>query len=65
MGVNRQNGRAFVTSVWNSAADREASEASVLEQRRQAGLATGADQIQVELYETLFAEVTPALAAVR
>jgi hypothetical protein len=60
MGVNRQNGRAFVTSVWASAADRETSEAAVREQRRQAGQATGADRVQVELYETVFAEVTPA-----
>jgi heme-degrading monooxygenase HmoA len=63
MGANRQTGRAFVTSVWDTAADREASDAALRELRRQAGQVAGADQVQIELYEVVFAEVSPAGAA--
>jgi heme-degrading monooxygenase HmoA len=51
MGVNRDNGRSFVSSVWESAADREASEAAVAKQRRQTAQLAGAEQPNVELYE--------------
>jgi heme-degrading monooxygenase HmoA len=63
MGANRQTGRAIVTSVWDTAADRDASDALLRELRRQAGQVAGADQVQVELYEVAFAEVSPAAAA--
>jgi heme-degrading monooxygenase HmoA len=63
MGANRQNGRTFVTSVWDTAAAREASDAALREPRRQAGQVAGADQVQVELYEVVFAEVSQAAAA--
>jgi heme-degrading monooxygenase HmoA len=53
MGVNRDNGRSLVSSVWDSAADREASEAAVMEQRRQAAQLAGAEQPKVELYEVV------------
>jgi heme-degrading monooxygenase HmoA len=63
VGANRQTGRAIVTSVWDSAADRETSDAALRELRRQAGQVAGADQVQVELYEVALAEVSPAAAA--
>jgi heme-degrading monooxygenase HmoA len=53
MGVNRDNGRSFVSSVWDSAADREASEAAVAEQRRQTAQLAAAEQPNVELYEVV------------
>jgi hypothetical protein len=41
MGVNRQNGRVFLTSVWASAADREASDASLRALRHHGGQVAG------------------------
>jgi heme-degrading monooxygenase HmoA len=63
MGVDRQSGRMFFTSVWASAAEREASEARVRDARRQGGQVAGSDQVEVELYEVLFAEVSQAVSA--
>ena len=63
LGVNRQSGRMFLASVWATAADREASEAAVREQRRQGGQIAGTDQVQVELYEVAVAEVSQAVLA--
>jgi heme-degrading monooxygenase HmoA len=57
MGVNRQTGRVFVTTVWESPAEREASDAGLVELRRQGGQTLGAEQVKVEQYETLFAEI--------
>jgi heme-degrading monooxygenase HmoA len=57
MGVNRESGRAYVTTVWESAADREASESALAEQRRQGGQTLGAEQVKVENYEALFVEM--------
>jgi heme-degrading monooxygenase HmoA len=62
VGVNRQSGRSFVTSVWASAVDRDASEAGVREMRRELGQKAGADEVQVELFEVVFAEVSQAVA---
>jgi hypothetical protein len=50
MRVNRQSGRMFISSVWNTATDRDASEARVAGLRRQAGQIAGTDQIQLELW---------------
>ena len=63
MGVNRQSGRAVVSTVWDSAADREASDAALSELRRRGGQMAGTDRVQVELFETVFAEVSQAAAA--
>ena len=57
MGVNRASGRVFVTTVWETAADRDASEAALTEQRRQGGQILGAEQVKVENYEAVFIEL--------
>ncbi len=57
MGVNRASGRVFVTTVWESAADRETSDAALAEQRRQGGQTLGAAQVKVENFETLVVEI--------
>jgi hypothetical protein len=57
VGVNRQTGRLIASSIWDTAADREASEPVVQDLRREAGrLASGTDAT-VELYETAFVEI--------
>jgi heme-degrading monooxygenase HmoA len=63
LGVNRQSGRMFFSSVWNTAAEREASEARARAMRSQAQQTAGTDQIQVELYEIVVAEVSQAVTA--
>ncbi len=57
MGVNRDSGRAFVTTVWETAADRAASDAAVAAQRREGGQTLGAEQVKVENFEALFVEL--------
>jgi heme-degrading monooxygenase HmoA len=61
--ANRQTGRMLVSSVWETAADREASDAAVQERRRQAAQSAGAENVKVQLYETVFAEVRQAALA--
>lgn len=63
MGANRETGRMVVSSSWETAADREASDAAMQERRRQAGQLAGAENVKVELYETVFAEVKQAALA--
>jgi heme-degrading monooxygenase HmoA len=53
LGVNRATGRSLVSSIWDSAADREASDAALTEARRQGGQLAGAEQTTVELYEVV------------
>jgi len=57
MGVDRETGHCLVTSIWETAADRDASEAAVREQRREAGQVAGGVDPRVEHYEVLFAEM--------
>jgi heme-degrading monooxygenase HmoA len=45
MGVNRMTGRTFVTSVWETAADRETSEAAVTGLRKEAGEVAGGQAV--------------------
>jgi len=63
LGVNRQSGRMFFSSIWNTAADRDASEQRVGGLRQQAGQIAGTAQIPVELYEIAVADVTQAVTA--
>jgi heme-degrading monooxygenase HmoA len=56
MGVNRMTGRCFVNSIWESAADREASEAAVTGLRKKAGEVAGG-QASVTLGEVAFVEL--------
>jgi heme-degrading monooxygenase HmoA len=58
VGANRQTGRMLVSSVWETAADRDASDdATMHEQRRQVGQVAGAANVKTELYESVFADV--------
>ena len=63
MGVNRMTGRCFVTSGWETAEDRAASEAAVVGQRQEAATIAGARDVDVMLLEVAFIELkqpTPA-----
>ncbi len=53
IGVNRETGRSLVSSIWDSAADREASDAALTALRRQSAQVAGAEQVKVELYEVV------------
>jgi heme-degrading monooxygenase HmoA len=64
MGVNRENGRAYVTSAWESANARQASEAAVSAQRSQAGQLMGG-QVSVEEYEVVLMEIPQTVGATR
>jgi heme-degrading monooxygenase HmoA len=57
MAANRQTGRMLVASAWETAADREASDASAQGLRSEAAQVAGAETVKVDLYEYLFAEV--------
>jgi heme-degrading monooxygenase HmoA len=63
VGANRQTGRMFISSVWETAADREASDAAVKERRGQIAQVAGAADVKVDLYESAFAEVKQAARA--
>jgi heme-degrading monooxygenase HmoA len=65
MGVNRENGRVYVTSAWETAEARQASDAAVREQRRQAAELMGGGQVSVDEYEVVFIEVSEMVAATR
>jgi heme-degrading monooxygenase HmoA len=57
--VNRDSGRMLVVSVWDTAADREASDAAVSAQRRQAAeVAQMQGPVQVKLYEATLSELS-------
>ncbi len=63
MGVNRMTGRCFVTSGWETADDRAASEPAVVDQRREATNIAGAKDVEVTLFEVPFIEIKqPAVA---
>jgi heme-degrading monooxygenase HmoA len=62
MGVNRQNGRSLVSSIWDTAADREASDAALRDLRREGGQVSGAGEARVELYEVAFVDMGQLLA---
>jgi heme-degrading monooxygenase HmoA len=56
-GVNRMTGRGFTTSSWASAEQREASNAALDELRQRIGSSGGLYAEQVDLVETVVAEV--------
>jgi heme-degrading monooxygenase HmoA len=60
MGANRQTGRMFITSVWATAADRDASNPAVQGMRDEAARIAGADSVTVELYESVIADIKQA-----
>ena len=57
VNVNRVTGRSTVSTVWDSIADLEASEAKVSALRRSAAEAAGASDVKVEILETAFSEI--------
>jgi hypothetical protein len=57
MGANRMTGRCFVTSGWETADDRAASEPAIVDQRREATTIAGAKDVEVTLFEVPFIEV--------
>jgi hypothetical protein len=63
MNVDRMTGRATVSTVWDSMADLEASEAAVSGLRRDAADAAGATDVKVEIFESAFAEIKQAARA--
>jgi heme-degrading monooxygenase HmoA len=65
MGVNREDGRAYVTSAWESAEARQASDAVVSDRRRQAGQLMGGIQVTVDEYEVVFIEILEPVSATR
>jgi len=65
MGVNRDSGRAYVTSTWESAEARQASDTRVRDQRRQASELMGNIQVSVHEYEVVFIEVAERVGATR
>jgi heme-degrading monooxygenase HmoA len=65
MGVNRENGRAYVTSAWESADTRQASDTAVRAQRSQAGELMGGIQVSVDEYEVVFIELAETVGATR
>jgi heme-degrading monooxygenase HmoA len=58
--VNRQNGRSLLITVWDSAADREGSEAAIRLLREQGGATAGASTVDVSLYECVVLDLKPA-----
>jgi len=65
MGVNRETGRAYMTSAWDSADARRASDAAVRDQRRQAGELMGGIEVSIDEYEVVFIDVAETVGATR
>jgi hypothetical protein len=57
------SGRMLVSSVWATAADRDASNAGVTALRQQAVEIAQAKEVRVSTYESVFAEVSAAAQA--
>jgi heme-degrading monooxygenase HmoA len=57
MGVDWRSGHCLVSSIWETVADLEASEAAVREQRREATNVAGAGDVRVERYEVMYLEM--------
>jgi heme-degrading monooxygenase HmoA len=60
MGVDRQTGRSTVSTLWDTLADLSASDSKVTALRKDAVHAAGADDVQVEIFETRVFDFTPA-----
>ncbi|MDQ3811981.1 MAG: hypothetical protein M3336_16995, partial [Chloroflexota bacterium] len=58
--ANRQTGRVIVSSIWDTAADREASEAAVRDARQAAIQAAEAETSRVALFENVFVNIKQA-----
>jgi heme-degrading monooxygenase HmoA len=59
MSANRESGRVLVSTVWDTAADRDTSEAAMAGLRRQGVEVAGASpQVQIKLYEVVYVDLT-------
>jgi len=63
MAVNRQSGRVIVSSTWDTAADRDASDAAMKQPRQAASALAGAQNVSGTLYETVVLELKQAAQA--
>jgi hypothetical protein len=60
MGANRTTGRTFVTSIWDSAADREASDATPSGLRDEVARLAQSPNVRINRYETVLSTVSAA-----
>jgi heme-degrading monooxygenase HmoA len=60
LGANRETGRVLVSTVWESAEAREASNAAIADIRREIIEATGAEGVKVGLYESAVVQIKQA-----
>jgi heme-degrading monooxygenase HmoA len=64
--ANRESGKVWVTSIWDTAADREASDAKLTELRRSIAATAGAGDPKVEQFESVHVEFkVDATSAIR
>jgi heme-degrading monooxygenase HmoA len=56
MSANAESGKIWVSSIWETEQDREASEARVLDQRRKTAATAGAGDVKVEKFESAHVE---------
>ena len=57
MGANRETGRMIISTSWETAADRDASDQALRELREKGSAVAGAPTVHVSLYEAAFIEV--------
>jgi heme-degrading monooxygenase HmoA len=62
LGVDRDNSRFAIISVWDTPADRDASFASIQDMRTRLFADTGAQNVEVAEYETVHVEFVAAAA---
>jgi hypothetical protein len=63
MGANRATGRSFITSVWDSAADREASDSTPSGLREEVATLAQSPNVRISRYETVLSTVSTAAQA--
>lgn len=63
--VNRQSGKGFSGTIWNTEKDLQNSEAAVAGIRQEAVQKVGAQGAKVEVFEIFFSEIPAATAASR
>jgi heme-degrading monooxygenase HmoA len=56
MSANAESGKIWVSSIWETAQDREASDAKLTELRRKTATAAGAGDVKVEKFESAHVE---------
>jgi heme-degrading monooxygenase HmoA len=63
--VDRQSGRSFVSSTWDTMADLEASEKAISHLRQEAAKAAGLmpETVKIEIFEAAYFDLAPIVAA--